>query len=78
VIPGAVTPLDIEAVPVAARRYEPEHVHFEVRYLVHVPAGPVRLPTGGALGHRWLPPVEIPGRLGVKLRAAAAAAAVPR
>jgi ADP-ribose pyrophosphatase YjhB (NUDIX family) len=78
VIPGAVTPFDIEAVAVSARRYEPEHVHFDVRFLVHVPVGPVRLPTGGALGHRWLPVADVPGRLGVKLRAAEVAASVPR
>lgn len=69
VTPRAVLPLDVVAVPVPAKGGEPEHVHFDVRFLLQVPREHVRPPAGaGSDNYRWVPVAEIPGRLGTKLR----------
>jgi 8-oxo-dGTP pyrophosphatase MutT (NUDIX family) len=67
VIPDAVVPFDLDAhVAVAAPdRGEPEHVHYEVRFLLYVADRAVRLPVGNS--HRWVPIAALGGRLGAKL-----------
>jgi 8-oxo-dGTP pyrophosphatase MutT (NUDIX family) len=67
VTPDAVVPFDLEAcaVDAAPDRGAPEHMHYEVRFLVYVPDRAVRLPAGDA--HRWVPVAALGGRLGTKL-----------
>jgi 8-oxo-dGTP pyrophosphatase MutT (NUDIX family) len=73
VIPDAVKPLDLEAHAVDAEPAtdgagggEPEHVHYDARFLLYVADRTVELPAG--YSHRWVPVGEISGRLGTKLR----------
>lgn len=69
VTPRSVLPLDVVAVPVSAKGGEPEHVHFDVRFLLQVPREYVQPPAGGGSNnYRWVPVTEIKGRLGDKLR----------
>ncbi|WP_232303690.1 NUDIX domain-containing protein [Pseudofrankia sp. DC12] len=65
--PESTLPLDVDAVPIAPAPSlaEPEHVHYEFRYLLHLPS---RELTRADAGLRWVPADDVPGRLGTKLR----------
>lgn len=66
-------PVDVHHHPVPPRpaRNEPAHTHYDLRYLVRLPHQPVRVEPSEARAVRWVPLVELPGRLGDKLRALA-------
>jgi 8-oxo-dGTP pyrophosphatase MutT (NUDIX family) len=70
VIPDTARPVDIDAQVVAAdpTRNEPSHIHYDVRFILHVPDGVVRLCSQDLSDHRWIFLREIPGTLGDKLR----------
>jgi ADP-ribose pyrophosphatase YjhB (NUDIX family) len=65
--PESTLPLDVDAVPVepVPALAEPEHVHYEFRYLLHLPSRDLVAGDGGL---RWVPMDDVPGRLGTKLR----------
>ncbi|WP_232793992.1 NUDIX domain-containing protein [Pseudofrankia saprophytica] len=66
--PESALPCDLEAVPVdtVPGLDEPEHVHYDFRYLLHLPSQELGFDV--AVDVRWVPVDELPGRLGAKLR----------
>jgi len=66
--PESVLPCDLDAVPLAAAGDvdEPEHVHYDFRYLLHLPSRDLGVGVTGDA--RWVPVGDVPGRLGTKLR----------
>jgi ADP-ribose pyrophosphatase YjhB (NUDIX family) len=71
--PESTLPCDVEAVPVepAPDLDEPEHVHYDFRYLLHLPGRDLVCPTDAAV--RWVAVDDVPGTLGQKLRRGARA-----
>ncbi|MCK9897853.1 NUDIX hydrolase [Frankia sp. AgB32] len=72
VIPDRIVPFDVDATIVEAAPIlgEPQHVHYDVTYLLHVEDRGLAVPDNGPNRIRWVDPGQIAGRLGVKLRAA--------
>ncbi|MDT3441263.1 MULTISPECIES: NUDIX domain-containing protein [unclassified Pseudofrankia] len=66
--PESALPCDLDAVPVdpVLELDELEHVHYDFRYLLHLPSRD--LGADVAADVRWVPVDEVPGRLGTKLR----------
>ncbi|WP_242605570.1 NUDIX hydrolase [Frankia sp. Cppng1_Ct_nod] len=71
VIPDAVRPVDIDAhvIPENPDRGEPAHIHYDVRFLLHVPNRAVELRSEEVSDHRWVRLGDLMGTLGDKLRA---------
>lgn len=65
--PESALAFDVDAVPIDAvpALGEPEHVHYEFRYLLHLPSRDL---ASAETALRWVPMDEVPGRLGTKLR----------
>ncbi len=70
VIPDTARPVDIDAyvVPADPGRDETSHIHYDIRFVLHVPDKVVRLRSEEISDHRWMLLQEIPGTLGDKLR----------
>lgn len=63
--------LDIHRIPANPARGEPEHWHFDFRYLHRASAHGVHLQTEEVTGHAWRSPAELPApRLAARLAAA--------
>lgn len=73
VLPVDVTPYPVDAVP--ARR-EPEHVHYEATFLLHLADHPLAQLTGKGISRRWVNIADVRGKLGDKLRLESARARV--
>ncbi|MFC9087726.1 NUDIX hydrolase [Nocardiopsis dassonvillei] len=52
--------LDIHQIPANPVKGEPEHWHFDFRYLYRVRESSVRLQTEEVGDHTWRPPTEVP------------------
>ena len=66
--PDSTLPCDLVALPVDAvpEFDEPEHVHYDFRFLLYLPCRDL---VNAADAHlRWVPVGQVPGRLGEKLR----------
>ncbi|KUP97964.1 NUDIX hydrolase [Thermobifida cellulosilytica] len=62
--------LDIHRIPANPARGEPEHWHFDFRYLHRASAHGVHLQTEEVTGHAWRSPAELPApRLAARLAA---------
>lgn len=73
VIPAGIIPFDVDATIVDAAPLlgEPQHVHYEVTYLLHVEDRSLAVPGNYQDRVRWVGPGQIPGRIGSKIRTAA-------
>lgn len=58
-IDPAVLDLDIHAIP--ARAHEPEHLHLDVRFLVHAPRGAREVLSDESHALAWISPAELGG-----------------
>ena len=54
----APTPIDLDIHTIPERRDEPEHLHLDIRFLAHAPAGAVATPNHESLEMRWFAPAE--------------------
>jgi len=54
-IDGQVQPLDLDAHEIPARRDEPAHIHYDVRFLVVAPPAAVIVVSEESLALRWFP-----------------------
>lgn len=54
-------PVDLDIHTIPARKHEPEHLHLDVRFLAHAPAGAVPVPNHESLELRWFTPDELSG-----------------
>jgi ADP-ribose pyrophosphatase YjhB (NUDIX family) len=75
--PESALPFDVDAVPVEPMPAlgEPEHTHYDFRYLLHLPS---RDHASADAALRWVPVDDVPGRLGAKLQASSREAPVLR
>ncbi|WP_307874790.1 NUDIX domain-containing protein [Frankia nepalensis] len=80
--PESTLPWDLAAMPVdpVPELDEPEHVHYDFLYLLHLAARELMPEMALAAGTdaRWVPANEVPGRLGTKLRRGSQLAAASR
>jgi len=54
-------PVDVDVHPIPARPGEPEHLHLDVRYVVHAPVGAEAVVGPESRELRWFAPEELAG-----------------
>ncbi len=71
-IPASVLPVDVTAHPIDAvpALSEPEHVHYEATFLLHVDDRTLPEPSARGISRRWVNLADVRGKLGDKLRLA--------
>jgi 8-oxo-dGTP pyrophosphatase MutT (NUDIX family) len=53
--------LDLDIHPIPARAHEPEHLHLDVRFLVHAPLGAREVISDESHALAWIAPAELDG-----------------
>jgi len=58
-LPHGLTPLDLDVHPIPARRDEPEHLHWDVRFLLRAPSGQALVLSDESNDLRWFTAAEL-------------------
>lgn len=56
---GALQPLDLDVHPIPARKGEPEHLHWDVRFLLRAQPGQELVVSAESKALQWLPRAEL-------------------